>query len=650
MQLRNPRRSVVGLLLAFAAVSLAVVSAVGLVLAHAYRDEAAQRGLAEGAAEAALVATTAVQPLFDGASLSAGPDPVMLPRLAAITQAADGVARLRIRDLDGRLVYASDGSGLGGRPDDKIRQVLRGATLVSLTRLSSDQNSVGPVGLEVVAVYRPLLAGTGHVQVGVLEIYLPYAPIQRDVEAGLSDLFRNLVIGLCVLYIAIAALLLATTRRLRQQVAANAYLAEHDTLTGLPNRRLFQRTVAEATARGGQGVVALIDLDRFKEVNDSLGHQRGDVLLTVLGGRLAAEVRPGDLVARLGGDEFGVVLARVVTEAEAHTALGRLSALLSDPVEIDGLPLTAEASIGFAMFPDDGLDPDTLLQRADIAMYAAKAAHSGIVRFDEVQNVFDPQRLAVVGELRRALRDDELVLHFQPKVRLADGVVTAVEALIRWQHPQRGLLSPDEFLPVAEQTGLIHPLTEWVIDTALDHAAVWSAAGRVLPVAVNVSARNVCRPGFAEQVLAQVRAKGAVPSMLIIEVTETAVLTDVERATANLRLLAAEGILVSLDDFGQGQTSLGHLSRLPLFELKIDQAFVSNMDTEAADAAIVRSLIDLAHDLGFVVVAEGVERAAIRDALRALGCDDAQGSLLCRAQSFDAVTLWLTAQPVATAP
>ena len=625
--------------------SLAVVSAMGLVLAHAYRDEAARRGLAAGASEAALVATTAVQPLLDGSSLSAGPDLATLPRLAAITQAADGVARLRIRDLDGRVVYSSDGSGLSGVADDEILQALHGATLVSLTRLNSDENDVGPVGPEVVEVYRPLLAGAGHVQVGVLEIYLPYAPIEHDIDEGLGDLYRDLVVGLCVLYVVIAVLLLATTGRLRQQAAANAYLAEHDTLTGLPNRRLFQRTVAEMTACGGQGVVALIDLDRFKEVNDSLGHQRGDLLLAVLGGRLAAEVRPGDLVARLGGDEFGVVLSRVVTEAEAHAALERLNARLSDPVEIDGLPLTAEASIGFAMFPDDGLDPDTLLQRADIAMYAAKAAHSGTVRFDQAQDVFDPKRLAVVGELRRALRDDELVLHFQPKVRLADGVVTAVEALIRWEHPQRGLLSPDEFLPVAEQTGLIHPLTEWVIDTALDHAAIWSAAGRVLPVAVNVSARNLCRPGFAEQVLAQVHAKGSSPSRLIIEVTETAVLTDVERATANLRLLAAEGILVSLDDFGQGQTSLGHLSRLPLFELKIDRAFVSNMDTEAADAAIVRSLIDLAHDLGFVVVAEGVEHAATMDALRALGCDDAQGYLLCRPQPFDAVTAWLAAQP-----
>jgi EAL domain-containing protein (putative c-di-GMP-specific phosphodiesterase class I) len=274
-------------------------------------------------------------------------------------------------------------------------------------------------------------------------------------------------------------------------------------------------------------------------------------------------------------------------------------------------------------------------------MYVAKADHSGVFRYDALLDDYDPHRLAVVGELRRALREDELVLHFQPKVRLSDGSITSVEALIRWQHPTRGLLSPDDFLPVAEQTGLIDDLTTWVIDSALTQAARWSDMGRPLAVAVNVSARNLCRPSFARQVIAQLEAHSAHPSTLLVEITETALMSDIDRALANLATLTAHGVQVSLDDFGKGQTSLGYLHRLPLYELKIDRAFVTDMSTHVSNAAIVRSVVDLAHDLGFRVVAEGVEDELTLDQLRGLGCDYAQGYFITRPQTFDSLTLWL---------
>jgi diguanylate cyclase (GGDEF)-like protein len=382
-------------------------------------------------------------------------------------------------------------------------------------------------------------------------------------------------------------------------------------------------------------------MDRFKDVNDSLGHDNGDELLVRLGERLAAAVRPGDVVARLGGDEFGLVLARVTSENDALAALERLRAAVGEPVQVGGLPLAPEVSVGFALLPDDGASPDVLLQRADIAMYVAKAGHAGVVRYDPAQDHYDAERLAVVGELRRALADDELVLHYQPKLRLSDGTVAAVEALVRWNHPRHGLLYPESFLPLAEQTGLIDPLTDWVVDAALKQMHAWSGAADGLTVAVNISARNLSQKSFADRILGAVALSGLEPGRLMLEITETALFTDVERATASLHRLDDAGVPISLDDFGQGQTSLGYLSRLPLHELKVDRAFVTDLTRVETNAAIVRSLIELAHNLGFVVVAEGVEDAHTLSALGDMGCDFAQGYLMARPMPAADVATWM---------
>ncbi len=331
----------------------------------------------------------------------------------------------------------------------------------------------------------------------------------------------------------------------------------------------------------------------------------------------------------IGPDEIGPLLDRLRAAIEAEAMVGTL-------------PLSPEASFGYALAPADGTDVDTLLRRADMAMYLAKGTRSGTARYDRRRDHYDAAQLALVAELRRAIEKDELVLHYQPKAELRTGKVCAVEALVRWQHPKRGTVPPDAFLPAAEQTGLIDPLTRWVLATALAQVAEWGAACEGLSVAVNVSARNLARADFADTVLAALADAGVPASRLVVEITETALMTDPAIAAEVLTRLAEAGIRVSIDDFGQGQTSLGYLSTLPLHELKIDKSFVGDLPDNIAHAAIVRSVIDLGHNLGLQVVAEGVETTEVAALLKAAGCDIAQGYLLARPMPGDELPPWLT--------
>jgi diguanylate cyclase len=642
-------RSAVRLFAVYAALSAVVVVLLGLTLAASYRSEATRRGLGEGVAESQIVATTAVEPLLDGRDLRGGLDPATVRALRTIATDANGITRLRVRDLDGRVIFTSDGSGLGEAPEDSALAAAGGKVEAELNRLNSDANDTGPVGQEVVEVYRPLVAGPNQTRVGVLEVYLPYEPIRADIAQGLNQLYVHLAVGLAALYLILAGLSLAVTRRLRQHARTNAHLAQYDQLTGLPNRANFRRRLSELTESGHKfGAVALIDIDRFKEVNDSLGHHNGDELLMRIGQRLNEHARSGDTVARLGGDEFGVIMQNIVSEDEALAELRRLLEVLSQPIEIAGLPLTPEASVGLALCPDDGADADALLQHADVAMYLAKVGHSVVVRYDPAQDDYDSDRLALVAELRRALGNDELVLHYQPKASLADDAIRSVEALVRWNHPRHGLIYPDAFLPVAEQTGLIDGLTDWVIGEALRQVARWNDVGIHVSIAVNVSARNLCHVEFAGRVQAALSHARVPVGSLIVEITETALLTDVDRATHNLVRLAAMGVPVSIDDFGRGQTSLGYLSRLPLHELKIDRSFVTDLLRDDAHAAIVRSVVELSHNLGLVVVAEGVEDDATWQRLRDLSCDLAQGYVLARPMSADDLMDWLSVREVSS--
>ena len=446
--------------------------------------------------------------------------------------------------------------------------------------------------------------------------------------------------------LAVAALVVCMARAaltFRENIAlADSHRqAVTDSLTGLPNRRLFldraERATAKARRDGERVGVMIIDLDRFKEVNDTLGHHSGDVMLQEIARRLTATVRESDTIARLGGDEFAVLLPDLADAAGAEAVASALSAAIAEPILLGDLSLDTEASIGIALFPGDGDDVDQLLQRADVAMYTAKSSHLGHALYGPENDNYSPERLALVGELRRALGENELVLLYQPKVDLASGRISSAEVLIRWQHPGRGLLPPGEFVPLAELTTLIRPLTLHVLNRALLQVRDWDRDGRDLTIAVNVSARNLLDPDFPEAVAACLELWEVPPSRLELEVTETVLMADPARALEVLHRLSAMGVSLSIDDFGTGYSSLEYLKRLPVNVLKIDKSFVLNMSDDVADAMIVRSTIDLARNLGLRVVAEGVEDQAAYDTLRGLGCHLGQGFLMSRPVTADAL-------------
>jgi diguanylate cyclase (GGDEF)-like protein len=501
------------------------------------------------------------------------------------------------------------------------------------------------LGPRAIEVYLPLQAGTPVHTVGALELYLSDAPIDHDVSGMLSTLYRDLVLGLGVLYLVLFAITASVSGRLRREAERNAFLADHDPLTALPNRTSFQRraasALAEARRTGVPAAVAIIDLDRFKAINDTLGHPNGDAVLRELARWLTDELGDAAFVARLGGDEYGVVLP---DGTRAAPTLRRLRAALGREVSVAGLTLAVEASIGFVLAPADGAHADILLQRADVAMYAAKEQHTGVARYEPVMERHDAAGLSLVAELPHAIDDDQLVLHYQPLEQLRSGRVIAIEALVRWQHPVHGLLFPDRFLGLAEQTDVIDRLTRWVLRRALRDCRQLSPLRGGPRVAVNVSARSIGRGALADEVIAALTELDIEPDRLIIEVTETAILADPARAATELRRLSDAGVKISLDDFGQGQTSISHLSTLPLHELKIDRAFVGDMDIDPAHAAIVRSMVELGHNLGLQVVAEGVETEQVREQLRGAGSDLLQGYLLSRPLPREQLVEWLAAR------
>ena len=432
---------------------------------------------------------------------------------------------------------------------------------------------------------------------------------------------------------------------LLSQAELNEHQALHDALTGLPNRTLFRNRVGNAlNARrrtDARAAVMVMDLDGFKEINDSLGHAAGDDLLVELGRRLKAALRTSDTVARLGGDEFGVLLPHASVPDHVLRAVDRMQAAIANPVTLQGLSLSLEASIGIALYPDDGKDVETLLGCADGAMYHAKAEKSGWAFYDSSRVRQDTARLTLIGELRRALEQRELVLYYQPKAGLADGEVHAVEALLRWSHPVRGLVPPDDFIPMAQQTGLIKPLTLYVIDEALRQCRSWQEDGLRLAVAVNLFARNLVDADFPTLVAGLLERWNVEPGLLEFEITESAMLADPTRTKLILEQLSAMGIRLSIDDFGTGYSSLAYLKRLPVSEIKVDRSFVMNMDEDQDDATIVKSTIDLGRNLGLDVVAEGVESEQVWDRLKALGCTTAQGYYLSRPIPAPELRTWL---------
>jgi diguanylate cyclase (GGDEF)-like protein/PAS domain S-box-containing protein len=442
------------------------------------------------------------------------------------------------------------------------------------------------------------------------------------------------------------------TERKRAEDAL-AHQALHDLLTDLPNRTLLHDRLRQAIrgAKRDSSSLALLvmDLDRFKEVNDTFGHHYGDLLLRQVCQRLQDALRGSDTLARLGGDEFALLLP-VADAAVAGQVAQRLLEVLDEPFAIEGHSFAIGASIGIALYPQHADDADALLRRADVAMYVAKRSGSGYALYAAEQDQHSPSRLGLTAELRHAIEHGQLLLHYQPKLELRGSTVIGVEALVRWQHPQQGLVPPDQFIPLAEQSGLIRPLTEWVLTTATRQYDEWRSAGLDLPVAVNLSMRNLHDPQLSHTIAGLLSSLDVSPAALNLEITESSLMADPERAMAVLSGLRELGLSIAIDDFGTGYSSLAYLKRLPVAELKIDRSFVRDMATDASDLAIVRSTVELAHNLGLRVVAEGVEDSASQKLLTLLGCDQAQGYYISRPLPAAELTDWLRRQAQVTEP
>jgi diguanylate cyclase (GGDEF)-like protein len=445
---------------------------------------------------------------------------------------------------------------------------------------------------------------------------------------------------------------LLTSKQRSQQLQR---LATTDELTGLANRQRFREVVEErivvARQAGARFAVMLMDLDRFKEINDGLGHHYGDVLLRDLGPRLQATIGDWGVVARLGGDEFGIVLAEntdatMLLEQEA----ARLLACVGQPCVVDELALEVGASIGIARYPRDGTDAQGLMRCADIAMYTAKEAQTGVEVFTEEQSQQSVKRINVLTDIRRALADHELVVHYQPVVELDDFTVRSAEGLVRWQHPELGLVLPGEFVNTIEQSGMIGPLTRYVLERSVAECAAWRGDGHLLSVAVNLAERNLLDRDLPRDVERMLNVYSLPPQALTLELTERMIMSDPERSMNAVARLNALGVRLSVDDFGTGYSSLANLRRLPINELKIDRSFVSPMLRDESALIIVRSTINLAHDLGMYITAEGVEDDATLHRLALLGCDLAQGYFLSRPLSGDAFRAWLAGASVEGAP
>ncbi|MGF1474297.1 MAG: EAL domain-containing protein [Geminicoccaceae bacterium] len=435
----------------------------------------------------------------------------------------------------------------------------------------------------------------------------------------------------------------------KAQEAKLKHIATHDELTGLANRRhldtALARRIEQSQALQEAGAMArfgllFVDLDHFKEINDTLGHAVGDEILKEVGRRLSACVSDVDVVARLGGDEFAVLLAGAAGHDKILAVAQTLRRAISSEYQIADLTLDIEASAGVALFPDHAVTAERLMQHADVAMYEAKRHHAGVALYDPEHDDISVRRLTLKGELRRAIEEDELTLVYQPKIATRDDALEACEALVRWRHPERGLISPGEFIPIAEQSGLIGPLTLWTLDEALAQHERWSANGFELPVSINLSARLLHDANVMRQFRRKVAASRTKPKDLVIEITESAVMSSAEDAILMLRQLAEDGFILSLDDFGAGYSSFDYLRRLPVHELKIDRAFVAAREQDPAAGEILEAMVGLGHRLGLRVVCEGVEDGETYLWLARIGCDIVQGYFTGRPGPPEALEQW----------
>jgi diguanylate cyclase (GGDEF)-like protein len=546
----------------------------------------------------------------------------------------EGIVLVNLYSSAGAVTYSTDHNLIGKRlaQSGHLQEALGGTVRGDVTSLR---------GRKTLRTYAPVAVRGGSGALAVFHDYAPIAAAARSTFLPVVGIFEGVMV---LLFLALVPILRRVTVRLRRQMEEIAHRAYYDELTGLPNRTLFRDRIEQAILAAGResgtATVMLLDIDRFKEINDALGHDTGDQLLREFGERIQQTLRANETLARLGGDEFGILLPTASAEQATAVAV-RMHDALTASFGLRGLSLEVATSIGIATHPDHGDDADALLQHADVAMYLAKEAHIGTAVYDPDQDENDTARLALAGELRQAIEGEELVLHFQPKASLESGRIVGAEALVRWQHPDRGFIPPNEFVPIAERTGLIKPLSRYVLGQALRQCSEWNGAGLDLHVAVNLTIPDLLDLELPDRIAALLEETGVRPSQLELEITESTILADPFRVRQVLNRLNEMGLRLAIDDFGTGYSSLAYLKRLPVQTIKIDRSFVMEMCTDASDATIVRSTIDLGRNLGLDIVAEGIETQEVWDALRALGCTLAQGYLIGKPMPADEFVLLL---------
>jgi len=643
----------IGLTQQVALLSLLPMVVFGFILARVLQAQIVSRSLADASESARIIARIGIQPRLTPQNLRTGLTPAgirTLDQQLSARSVTQDLARVKIWNAHYNVIYSDDHSLIGRMlvPSDDLVHALAGRPNdAQVVTPSARAETASEVGLgQLVEVYVPLRFAASGPPEGAFEIYLSYSPIAAAIARSKRTIALLVAIGLALLWAILYRILANASRRLRRQARENYDLARYDQLTGLPNRTLFIEEIAATVCREASKpddvAVLLIDVERFTEINNTLGSANGDRVLCEVARRLSQSFASVADVARLGADEFALLCAHAGGEAGAQRIAAMVQSTLEPAIVVDGIAVNIEASIGIALMREDMSGPGLLLQRADTALARARSRFTRVHVHSPRCDYFDAGGLILLGQVRGALERGEFILHYQPKIDLQRKRITGVEALVRWQHPEHGVLAPPQFIPLIEPTALVGPFTLHVIEVALEQMVAWRRRGIDLEMSVNLSARNLLDPELPERVAELLDRYGIPAERLTAEVTESAALVDPDRAVAVLEALRASGMGVSVDDFGTGNASIEYLATLPASEIKIDRSFITHMLQDRRAEAIVRSTIDLARNLELTLVAEGIETEAVMDHLAALGAQTGQGYFIARPLPAEELTAWLS--------
>jgi diguanylate cyclase (GGDEF)-like protein len=636
-----------------ALLSLIPMVILGVLLARVLQAQILARTLADQSQAARLITRIGIQPALSERKVRQGLNPATVAALDRQLRSGTvkrDLARIKIWNANDTVVYSDDHSLIGRRlkPSDDLEHALAGrpneAIIVNPT---PNSETAGEVGLgTLIEVYVPLRFAASGPPAGAFEIYLSYRPVAGAIARDKRTIALLVAVGLALLWLVLYRIVARASRKLRQQASENYRLARFDQLTSLPNRTLFTERLQahlRAARRPATTAVLAIDIDGFTQINHTLGNAIGDQVLRETARRLAAGLADDAVVARLGDDEFAVLCGTVDGEAGALGKAADAQRRLESPMAFDGIALNVEAAFGVATAAPGALAAEELLQHAEAGLARACAERTQVELYRPERDSFDANRLILLGQVRGALERGEFILHYQPKLDLATGRTTGVEALVRWRHPERGLLGPVDFVPLIEQTALVGPFTLSVVDNAARQLVAWRELGLDIEMSVNLSARNLLDDDLPAKIFDILRRRGVPAERLAVEVTESATMANSDKAALTLQALRSGGIGVSIDDYGTGNASIDYLARLPATELKIDRSFITGICEDPRAEAIVKSTIDLARHLDLKVVAEGIETDADLARVTALGCDMAQGYLISRPVPPEELVRHLTA-------